>query len=82
VPPSCTSTCSCSTTRSSTATRPSSIRPSGLPISTHTHAESERGLDQQRIFEDEGVDLGRVIIGHSGDSTDLGYLERLIDNGS
>jgi phosphotriesterase-related protein len=23
-----------------------------------------------------------VIIGHSGDSTDLGYLERLIDNGS
>lgn len=57
-------------------------RRTGLPISTHTHAASQRGLDQQRIFGEEGVDLGRVVIGHSGDTTDLGYLEQLIDNGS
>jgi len=50
----------------------------GVPISTHTHAGLRRGLEQQRIFEEEGVDLSRVIIGHSGDSTDIGYLEELI----
>ena len=57
-------------------------RKTGVPISTHTHAHSERGLDQQRIFEEEGVDLSRVIIGHSGDTTDLDYLEKLIARGS
>lgn len=54
----------------------------GVPISTHTHAATERGLEQQRIFKEEGVDLSRVVIGHSGDSTDPVYLEKLIDNGS
>ena len=47
----------------------------GIPISTHTHAATRRGLDQQRIFREEGVDLSRVVIGHSGDTTDLEYLE-------
>jgi phosphotriesterase-related protein len=53
-----------------------------VPITTHTHAPTKRGLDQQRVFQEEGVDLGRVIIGHSNESTDLAYLEQLIDNGS
>ena len=57
-------------------------RRTGVPISTHTHARSRRGLEQQKIFREEGVDLERVIIGHSGDTTDLGYLEELIGNGS
>jgi phosphotriesterase-related protein len=57
-------------------------RRTGLPISTHTHATTERGLDQQRVFNEEGVDLGRVVIGHSGDSTDLSYLHRLLEAGS
>ncbi|HSQ19991.1 MAG TPA: phosphotriesterase-related protein [Blastocatellia bacterium] len=57
-------------------------RRTGVPISTHTHAPTERGLEQQRIFLEEGVDLSRVIIGHSGDTTDTDYLERLIANGS
>jgi phosphotriesterase-related protein len=57
-------------------------RRTGVPISTHTHAHSERGLDQQRIFQEEGVDLSRVVIGHSGDTTDLNYLEKLIAAGS
>jgi phosphotriesterase-related protein len=57
-------------------------RRTGVPITTHTHALSRRGLDQQRIFQEEGVDLSRVIIGHSGDSTDLDYLEQLMANGS
>ena len=54
----------------------------GCPITTHTHAGSRRGLDQQRVFREEGVDLQRVVIGHSGDSTDLDYLMELMDAGS
>jgi phosphotriesterase-related protein len=57
-------------------------RQTGVPISTHTHAATRRGLEQQQIFTEEGVDLTRVVIGHSGDSTDIGYLEELIGNGS
>ena len=57
-------------------------RRTGVPISTHTHAQKRVGLDQQRIFREEGVDLSRVVIGHSGDTTDLSYLEELIANGS
>jgi phosphotriesterase-related protein len=57
-------------------------RLTGVPISTHTHAATRRGLEQQHIFAEEGVDLSRVVIGHSGDTTDLDYLEELIGNGS
>ncbi len=57
-------------------------RRTGVPISTHTHAATRRGLDQQRIFADEGVDLTRVVIGHCGDTTDLAYLEQLMASGS
>lgn len=57
-------------------------RRTGAPISTHTHAASRRGLEQQRVFTEEGVDLSRVVIGHCGDTTDIGYLEQLIANGS
>ena len=54
----------------------------GCPITTHTHAQTKRGLEQQAIFKEEGVDLEQVVIGHSGDSDDLDYLLELIDNGS
>jgi phosphotriesterase-related protein len=54
----------------------------GTVICTHSHALTKRGLDQQRIFKEHGVELGRVMIGHSNETTDLDYLEQLIDNGS
>jgi phosphotriesterase-related protein len=57
-------------------------RRTGVPISTHTHALTRRGLDQQAIFREEGVDLSRVVIGHSGDTTDCDYLEELVAGGS
>ncbi len=57
-------------------------RQTGVPITTHTHAGTKRGLDQQRIFATEGVDLSRVVIGHSGDTDDLDYLMQLMDAGS
>jgi len=53
-------------------------RRTGVPISTHTHVGTHRGLEQQDVFEQEGVDLGRVVIGHSGDSEDLDYLQALM----
>jgi len=57
-------------------------RQTGVPISTHTHAGTRRGLEQQSIFAEEGVDLSRVVIGHSGDTTDIAYLEELVAEGS
>lgn len=54
----------------------------GTPITTHTHAQSKVGVDQQRIFKEEGVDLTRVVIGHCGDTDDLDYLEQLLAAGS
>ena len=57
-------------------------RATGVPVTTHTHARTCRGRDQQRVFKEEGVDLERVVIGHSGDTTDLDYLRELMDNGS
>ena len=43
---------------------------------------AQQGLNQQRIFAEEGVDLRRVVIGHSGDTEDIGYLEKLMAAGS
>lgn len=54
----------------------------GTVICTHTHAQTRRGLEQQELFKEYGVDLNRVMIGHSNETTDLDYLERVIENGS
>lgn len=57
-------------------------RETGVPITTHTDAHTERGYDQQKVFRAEGVDLSRVIVGHCGDTTDQTYLKALMDAGS
>jgi phosphotriesterase-related protein len=54
----------------------------GTPVCTHAHAPSKRGLEQQQILAACGADLGRVMIGHSNETTDLGYLEQIIAGGS
>jgi phosphotriesterase-related protein len=54
----------------------------GALICTHAHAPTRRGLDQQRILAEHGVDLGKVVIGHCSESTDLDYLQQIIDAGS
>jgi len=54
----------------------------GVPITTHSHSASQGGLAQQRLLTSLGVDPGRVVIGHAGDSTDLAYLEELVAGGS
>jgi phosphotriesterase-related protein len=57
-------------------------RRTGAPISTHTSVAHRTGLAQQDVFEAEGVDLSRVVIGHCGDSEDLEYLEAILRRGS
>jgi phosphotriesterase-related protein len=57
-------------------------RRTGAPISTHTSVAERTGLAQQDVFEAEGVDLTRVVIGHCGDSEDLDYLEAILRRGS
>ncbi len=57
-------------------------RATGAPISTHTDASHKVGFLQQDVFESEGVDLSRVVIGHSGDSDDIDYLTTLMKRGS
>ena len=53
----------------------------GVPISTHTYAPERVGEQQVRIFEEEGVDLNRVYVGHSNDTTDIEYLLGLLRKG-
>jgi phosphotriesterase-related protein len=57
-------------------------RATGVPISTHTDVHTRTGLAQQDVFEEEGVDLTRVVIGHCGDTADTGYLEEILKRGS
>lgn len=57
-------------------------RRTGVPIMTHSSPRTGSGLAQQDIFEAEGVDLSRVMIGHSGDTDDISYLEKIAERGS
>jgi phosphotriesterase-related protein len=57
-------------------------RRTGVPISTHHSVADRAGLAQQDVFQSEGVDLSRVVIGHSGDSDDLDYLTAILKRGS
>lgn len=52
----------------------------GAPITTHTE-DGTMGREQLDIFASEGVDLQRVIIGHSCGSADLGYHRDMLDRG-
>ena len=57
-------------------------RTTGAHVSTHTDAAGRVGLDQLRVFAEEGVDPRRVVIGHCGDTEDLGYLRELLEAGA
>lgn len=57
-------------------------RETGVPISTHTTVANTSARDQQIAFAEFGVDLTRIVIGHCGDSTDLDYLQSILDRGS
>jgi len=54
----------------------------GAPITVHTNVHNKSGLIAQKVFREEGCDLTKIVIGHSGDSTDLAYLIELMEAGS
>jgi phosphotriesterase-related protein len=56
-------------------------RRTGAPITVHTHPSSKAGLEAHKVLSDEGVDPTRVVLGHSGDSTDAAHLSELADLG-
>jgi phosphotriesterase-related protein len=53
----------------------------GAPITVHTSGPEQSGRTAVKIFREEGVDLGKVMIGHAGDSNDLDYLTELAEQG-
>jgi phosphotriesterase-related protein len=53
----------------------------GAPIMAHSRPASHTGPRQIEIFREEGVDLSRVQIAHTGDTDDLDYIEALLDTG-
>lgn len=53
----------------------------GVPITVHTHPGSRQGLAVRTVLGEEGVDPRRVVLGHSGDTTDADHLSELADAG-
>jgi phosphotriesterase-related protein len=53
----------------------------GAPITVHTHPHSGNGRDVIQVLREEKADLAKVVLGHSGDSSDLDYLTELADAG-
>lgn len=53
----------------------------GAPITVHTHPGTRNGLAVRRVLDEEGVDPHRVVLGHSGDTTDADHLSELADAG-
>ncbi|MGH2957942.1 MAG: phosphotriesterase family protein [Solirubrobacterales bacterium] len=53
----------------------------GAPIMAHTRPASDTGPRQIEIFEEEGVELAKVQLAHTGDTDDLDYIERVLDKG-
>jgi len=53
----------------------------GLPVFCHHTASSKNGGEILDIFEKRCVALNRVILGHSGDTDDLAYLEEMLKRG-
>lgn len=53
----------------------------GVPISTHTAAQARAGDAQVEIFQDEGVPMQRIYVGHSNDTDNLEYLTGLTHKG-
>ena len=56
-------------------------RRTGLAITTHA-VQSDVGLAQLRIFEDEGMDPARVVIGHADSNPDRAYYRAIVERGA
>jgi phosphotriesterase-related protein len=56
-------------------------RRTGLGITTHA-VQSTVGLDQLTVFEEEGVDLSRVVIGHADSHPSTDYHRAIVERGA
>jgi predicted metal-dependent phosphotriesterase family hydrolase len=56
-------------------------RRTGLAITTHA-VQSTVGLDQLAVFEAEGADLSRVVIGHADSNPSLDYHLAIVERGA
>jgi phosphotriesterase-related protein len=56
-------------------------RETGVPIMLHSYSPGQVGRQQLAIMREEGVDLGRIKMDHSNDTTDVEYLTWLLDQG-
>jgi phosphotriesterase-related protein len=56
-------------------------RRTGLAITTHA-VQSTVGLDQLTVFEAEGADLSRVVIGHADSHPSLDYHLAIVERGA
>ena len=56
-------------------------RMTGAPITVHTHPGHRTGFAARDLLAAEGVDPTRVVLGHSGDTSDIDYLTELADAG-
>ena len=56
-------------------------RETGVPIMVHSFPTGHVARRQIKIFKEEGVDLTRVKIDHSNDTTDTEYLKWILDQG-
>jgi phosphotriesterase-related protein len=56
-------------------------RRTGAPVMVHTHAGTRTGADVWRLLAGEGVDPHRVVLAHSGDTTDADHLCELAEAG-
>ncbi|MBT6277509.1 MAG: phosphotriesterase-related protein [Chromatiales bacterium] len=53
----------------------------GVPMMVHSYPTGHVARRQIEIFKEEGVDLTKVKIDHSNDTTDTEYLEWILDQG-
>ena len=54
----------------------------GTPITVHTHPGTRSGEQVKRVLVDEeGIEPGRIVLGHSGDTTDADHLSALAEAG-
>jgi phosphotriesterase-related protein len=56
-------------------------RRTGLAVTTHA-VMSDVGLRQLKVFEEEGLDPGRVVIGHADSFPELRYLLEIVTRGA
>ena len=57
-------------------------RETGAPVMVHTNASAGTGTMALEALTSRGVDAGRIVVAHAGDSNDLPYLRAIADTGA